>query len=56
LLYGLWRFRGVGWQTEGEAALVRYARADEIEARQWGLAERWDEYWDDRSCAQMLAA
>jgi hypothetical protein len=49
LLYGEWRFRGVGWRSEGEAALTRYARLDEIEARQHGLADRWDEYRDARS-------
>jgi hypothetical protein len=49
LLYGEWRFRGVGWRSEGEAALVRYARADEIEARRCELADRWDEYRDARS-------
>jgi hypothetical protein len=56
LLHGEWRFRGVGWQNDGEAALVRHARADEIEARQYGLAERWDDNRDERSCVPMLAA
>jgi hypothetical protein len=43
LLIGEWCFAGVGWQTDGEAALLRYARSAEIEARQYATEARLEE-------------
>jgi hypothetical protein len=40
LLIGEWRFAGVGWHTEGDATLVRQARAAAIEVRQYVMEAR----------------
>jgi hypothetical protein len=44
LLIGEWRFAGVGWQTDGEALLVREARAVAIEARQYAMETSWEDW------------